>query len=160
MESCDVELVRCCYYMCPHTTICVLIVLCRCAQTTTHVSSYYYIYIHTPTYLMHRVNSAPGERKTCIQKQQIHTLYKKKKGDTWPFSEDTYKHTTHTHTHTHTHTRDHERARAHTHTHTNSDACTYTASEKGQPVCSMRTYIYTSMRTTHIYQHENTYIPV
>ena len=141
MESCDVELVRCCYYMCPHTTICVLIVLCRCPQTTTYVSSYYSIYTHTPTYLMHRVNSAPGERKTGIQKQQIHTLYKIKRNNKKRKIQKqeihgllarthtrTHTHTTHTHTHTHTHARTHgttnARAGARTHTQTQMHAPT------------------------------------
>ena len=49
------------YYVCPHTTTCVLILLCLCPHTHTgtmcvlillRVSSYYYVCPHTTTYLV------------------------------------------------------------------------------------------------------------
>ncbi len=40
-----------CYYVCPHTTICVLMLLYVCPRTTVYVSSYYYICVPIPLYM-------------------------------------------------------------------------------------------------------------
>jgi hypothetical protein len=62
-------------YVSSYYNICVLIALYRCpVDYYICVLVLLYTHTHTPTYLMHRVHSTLGERKTGIQKQQIHTL--------------------------------------------------------------------------------------